>query len=297
MTSVDIPADYPLFAEAKDKVVAITGGATGIGAATVSRLHSLGAYVSFLDVDRKNAEAMIQELSGGNNPVRFYPGSVSVWADQVRFFEGVVAQHGRVDIVLANAGIMSAGEPLLADTLDDEGHLKEPSLAVLDVTLQGVILTSKLAIHTFRKQKSPGSLVITGSAASYVDGAGLPLYNAAKHGVLGLMRSLRDDLAAEPTDIRINLVAPSFVETPFTAHALDIWRQNNLPINQPSDITKALLFLALNREYHGRTIYVAAGIFSEIEGPIEATRATWLGKQNDEWYKQRRDKARLAKEE
>ncbi|CAK7236797.1 hypothetical protein SCUCBS95973_009731 [Sporothrix curviconia] len=293
MTSVDIPADHPLFTEAKDKVVVLTGGATGIGAATVRKLHGLGAFVNFLDVDRKNAEALVQGL-GGSNPVRFYPGSVSVWADQVRFFEGVVAQYGRVDIVLANAGIMSAGEPLLADTLDDAGHLKEPSLGVLDVTLRGVILTSKLAIHTFRKQKSPGSLVITGSAASYVDAPGLPLYGVAKHGVLGLMRSLRDDIAAEPTNIRVNLVAPSFVDTPFTAHALATWKKNNLPINQASDIAKALLFLALNQEYNGRSIYVTGGIFAEIEGPIEATRPTWLGKQNEEWYQQRKATARLA---
>ncbi|CAK7199030.1 hypothetical protein SEUCBS139899_001698 [Sporothrix eucalyptigena] len=285
MTSVDIPADLPLFNEAKDKVIILTGGSTGIGAETVRRLHGLGAFVNFLDVDRTNGEALSKEL--GDN-VRFYPGSVTVWADQLHVFEDVVARHGHIDIVFANAGIDDVVEDLLEDAVDEAGKLKEPTLVVLDVTLRGVLLTSKLAISFFRRQNSPGSLVITGSAASYLDTAGIPVYNAAKHGVLGLVRSLRDQLAAEPAEIRVNLVAPAFVQTKFTAHVLHLWQRDNLPINQPSDIANALLFLALNKDYHGRSIYAAAGKFTEIETSIEQTRATWLGQQNEDWIQQRK---------
>jgi NAD(P)-dependent dehydrogenase (short-subunit alcohol dehydrogenase family) len=78
MTSLEIPVDLLLFQEVKDKVVILTGGATGIGEATVRRLHSLGAIVSFLDVDRANGAKLAAELG---ERVHFYEGSVSVWAD------------------------------------------------------------------------------------------------------------------------------------------------------------------------------------------------------------------------
>lgn len=312
MTSLQIPADLPLFQEAKDKVVILTGGATGIGEATVRWLHSLGAIVNFLDVDRVNGAALAAELG---ERVHFYEGSVSNWADQLRLFDGAVAQYGRVDLVFANAGIDEVVEDVFVDTVDEAtGQLKEPALLVLDVTLRGVVLTTKLALSTFRKQLKAGaagtgtgtpattpggSLVITGSAASYLDTAGIPIYNAAKHGVLGLVRSLRDQLEGETNGgIRINLVAPAFVQTKFTAHVLHLWQRENLPINQPADIANALLFLALNPAYHGRAIYAAGGTYAEVEGPIEATRHTWLGQQNEDWIQKRKANGiRLGKQD
>jgi NAD(P)-dependent dehydrogenase (short-subunit alcohol dehydrogenase family) len=222
--------------------------------------------------------------------------------------------------VFANAGIDEVVEDVFVDTVDDAtGELKEPKLLVLDVTLRGVILTTKLAISTFRKQSKEGekegatetagtgtpggtfggSLVITGSAASYLDTPGIPIYNAAKHGVLGLVRSLRDQLEVETHGgIRINLVAPAFVQTQFTAHVLHLWQRENLPINQPIDIANALLFLGLNPAYHGRAIYSAGGKYAEIEGPIEKTRNVWLGQQFEYWIQKRKvNGIRLGKQD
>ncbi|KAL1903161.1 hypothetical protein Sste5346_000446 [Sporothrix stenoceras] len=314
MTSLEIPADLPLFQQAKDKVVILTGGSTGIGEATVRRLHNLGAVVNFLDVDRVNGAKLAAELG---ERVRFYEGSVSIWADQLRIFEGVIAQYGRVDLVFANAGIDEVVEDVFVDTIDEAtGKLQEPKLLVLDVTLRGVILTTKLAISTFRKQLKAaqegatgtraaktdtpgGSLVITGSAASYLDTPGIPIYNTAKHGVLGLLRSLRDQIEGETHGgIRINLVAPAFVQTQFTAHVLHHWIRESLPINQPIDIANALLFLALNPAYHGRAIYAAGGKYAEIEGTLESTRNVWLGQQFEDWIQKRKvNGIRLGKQD
>ncbi|KJR80505.1 oxidoreductase, short chain dehydrogenase [Sporothrix schenckii 1099-18] len=320
MASLEIPADLPLFQEAKDKVVILTGGATGIGEATVRRLHSLGAIVNVLDVDRVNGAKLAAELGAG---VHFYEGSVSVWADQLRIFDGVIAQYGRVDLVFANAGIDEVVEDVFVDAVDAAtGQLQEPRLLVLDVNLRGVILTTKLALSTFRRQLKAaetegaagtartgtpgntrntrgGSLVITGSAASYLDTPGIPIYNTAKHGVLGLVRSLRDQLEGETHGaIRINLVAPAFVQTQFTAHVLHLWQRENLPINQPADIANALLFLGLNRAYHGRAIYAAGGQYAEIEGAIETTRNVWLGQQFEDWIQKRKvNGIRLGKQD
>lgn len=150
-----------------------------------------------------------------------------------------------------------------------------------------MIYTTKLALSFFRKLNIKGSLVATGSAASYLDTPGIPVYNAAKHGVIGLVRSLRDTLAAEGL-VRVNVVAPWFTLTPFTAKVAGIWQQAGLPQNTPLDVSKAIAFLALNSEYHGKSLYVADGKFTELEGPVQAARDQWLGKQNTAWVDQRK---------
>lgn len=229
--------------------------------------------------------------------VQFFHGSVLDWNDQLSVFETTLQKHGRIDIVLANAGIDEVAEDAFVDSLDEKGRLLPPTLIVLDVTLRGAIYTAKLALSFFRKQQVLGSLVLTGSAASYLDTPGIPIYNAAKHGVLGLVRSLRDSLKAEGL-IRANVVAPAFTQTRFTQHLLELWEKENLPINQPEHIARAITFLALNKEYHGKTLYVAAGAYTEIEGPILASRDTWLGKQNTAWIEQRKSKSiRLGKQD
>ena len=229
--------------------------------------------------------------------VDFYPGSVLVWQDQLNLFQGTVDKYGRIDIVLANAGVDEVLEDVFVDSYDDAGQLKAPTLIVLDINLRGAIYTSKLALSFFRKLGVQGSLVLTGSAASYLDTPGIPVYNASKHGMLGLVRSLRDTLTQEGL-VRANVVAPWFTQTPFTAHVLHLWQGNNLPINQPIDIAWAILFLALNTTYHGKTIYVAGGKYTELEGALEASRGTWLGKENAAAIDKRREaKLKLGKQD
>ncbi|KAJ9145143.1 NAD(P)-binding protein [Pleurostoma richardsiae] len=286
MSAIEIAPDSRVFSDVRDKVVILTGGATGIGAATVRLLNEHGAIVSFLDVNKAVGEELAAEL--GDN-VHFFHGSVTTWEDQLKVFEWTVEKYGRVDIVLANAGIDEVVEDAFADKFDESGKLQAPTLIVLDVTLRGVIFTIKLALSYFRRLKIRGSIVATGSAASYLDTPGIPVYNAAKHGVLGLVRSLRDSLKEEGL-IRANVVAPSFTATPFTKNLIHFWRREGLPINEPEQIARAILFLAVNPDYHGKSLYVAAGTYTELEGPILATQEQWLGKQNTAWVNLRKTK-------
>ncbi|OAA54248.1 NAD(P)-binding domain protein [Niveomyces insectorum RCEF 264] len=290
MTTVHIPADLPLFAEAKGKVVVLTGGSTGIGEATVRLFHRLGAFVHFLDIDTKNGERLANEL--GSN-VTFYPGSVIEWADQLHVFESAVAAHGHVDIVLANAGIDEVAEDAFVDTFDAAtGKLQPPTLVVLDVNLRGVLYSAKLALSFFRRYPAPdgpggGSFVATASAASYLDTPGIPVYNAAKHGVLGFMRSLRNTLPPA-AHIRVNVVAPAFVQTKFTQHLLAAWQHAGLPVNQPDQVAPALAYLALNGACQGQALFVAGGTYTELEGPIDAARAAWMGPANAAWVNRKK---------
>ncbi|KAI5857331.1 NAD(P)-binding protein [Durotheca rogersii] len=184
-------------------------------------------------------------------------------------FEKTLARHGHIDIVVGNAGIDEVVEDAFVDRLDYNGCVQPSTLIVLDVTLRGVIYTTKLALSFFRP----------------------------KHGVLGLVRSLRDSLKTEGL-VRANVVAPAFTQTRFTQHLLETWRANDWPINQPEDVARAISFLALNPDYHGKTLYIAAGTYTELEDPIQASRETWLGKQNTAWVDSRKAKGvRLGKQD
>ncbi len=212
-------------------------------------------------------------------------------------FEKTVKKHGRVDVVLGNTGIDEVAEDAFADTFDDEGKLKAPTLVVLDVNIRGAIYTTKLALSYFRRLGIKGSLVLTGSAASYLDTPGIPVYNASKHGVIGLVRSLRDTLQEEGL-IRANVVAPWFTLTPFTAKVAGVWQEKGLPVNTPAQVARAIVYLALNRDYHGKSIYVSNGRYTELEEAVQASRNIWLGEQNTAWVDQRKAvKIKLGKQD
>ena len=226
-------------------------------------------------------------LSEPSSAIDFYHGSVLRWEDQLLLFERTVESHGRVDIILANAGIHEKMEDVFADTYDEGGHLAEPKLMVLDINLRSVIFTTKLALHFFRKLNIPGSIVLTGSAASYLPTPGIPMYNTSKHGLIGLLRSLRDTLAKDGL-VRLNVAAPAFTETPFSEKSLAMWQREGLPINQPADVAKVIVFLAINASFHGKGVYIAGGVSTEIEDSIEETRELWLGKQKTAWVDARK---------
>lgn len=192
------------------------------------------------------------------------------WNDQLNLFESTVAKHGRIDVVLANAGVHEKLEDVFADIFDSNGRLQEPSLVVLDINLRGAVFTTKLALHYFRKQPGLGSIVLTGSLASYLPTTGIPMYNTSKHGLLGLMRSLRGTLASQDQErIRINLVAPAFTRTPFTEKSLEMWQRENLPINKPEDVARAIVYVAVNDKFNGKGVYIAGGKSTELEDSIE----------------------------
>lgn len=229
--------------------------------------------------------------------VDFHHGSVIVWQDQLNLFEKTIQKHGRIDAVIANAGVDEALEDVFEDVLDTTGQIKEPTLVVLDVNLRGAIYTAKLALSFFRKLNHKGSLTLTGSAASYLDTPGIPVYNAAKHGILGLMRSLRDTLTKEDL-VRVNVVAPWFTQTPFTAYALEQWQTLSLPINQPVDVALAIIYLAVHTDVHGKSIFIAGGKYSELEDRIESLKPSWLGQETTDAINVRRTgNLRLGKQD
>lgn len=172
MSNINITADD--LSGLKDKVAIITGAGQGIGlaAAQLFALHGAIVYIA----DLHPPEKLPQRAS-------FVKCDVTKWADLLALFTRVQQEHGRIDTVIANAGIAEV-EDLFVDEFDEAtGALREPKHTVIAVNLIGVINTIKLAVHHMRKQSSTGSIILTSSSAGYIGEPGLPAYTATKHAV------------------------------------------------------------------------------------------------------------------
>lgn len=152
------------------KTAIITGGSSGIGLAAVQLLTSRGATVHILDINPPSGD---EALPHG---AHFHRCNTAVWAELRGAFDSV---SGPIDFAFANAGVSEEAD-YFADTLDDDGRLAEPAYRVLDVNVRGVYNFVKLALSRMRKEKTPGSIVITTSASGYAPEQSLPVYSSGK---------------------------------------------------------------------------------------------------------------------
>jgi SDR family mycofactocin-dependent oxidoreductase len=267
------------------KVAFITGAARGQGRSHAIRLAAEGADIIAVDICEdvpgipyagateadlaetvKQVEALDRRIVATKADVRDYAGLKAALDDGV-------SQLGRLDIVSANAGIgMSRGRS--QDLTDDIWR------DMIDVNLTGVWHTAKAAIPTLIEGGRGGAIVLTSSVAGLMAVKNIAHYVSAKHGVVGLMRTLALELA--PHSIRVNSIHPTQVDTPMIQNEAT-WQlfrpdlehptredfvpasqtMNALPIPwvEPIDISNALLFLASDeaRYITGVTLPVDAG--------------------------------------
>ena len=181
------------------RVVAITGGARGIGRATAAALISQGARVAIGDIDNALAERTAQELGGGTIGL---PLDVTNRASFDQFLTEVEARLGPLDVLINNAGIMPIG-PFLEET-------DATAARMIDINLHGVIFGSKLALERFQR-RGRGHLVNIASAAGKAGFPGGATYCATKHAVVGLCEAIRAELRG--TGIEISVVMPVVVNT------------------------------------------------------------------------------------
>lgn len=186
-------------AEFEGLVAVVTGGASGLGAATAKKLHEAGASVAVLDL---NPDQAAEGLFAVKTDVA---DDASVRAA----IEAVAAHFGRLDILVNNAGIGAQGT--IADNDDDEW------LRVLNINLLGVVRTSRAALPHLRK--SPAAAIVnTGSIAATAGLPGRALYSATKGAVHALTRAMAADHLRE--GIRVNCVAPGTADTPWIGRLL-----------------------------------------------------------------------------
>jgi NAD(P)-dependent dehydrogenase (short-subunit alcohol dehydrogenase family) len=209
----------------RDKVIVITGGARGIGFATATALHNLGAKVAIGDVD----EAKLKE-SAADLALDVY-GKLDVTdADSfATFLDAVERQLGPVDVLINNAGIMPAGK-----VIDESDELTR---RILDINTYGVILGSKLAAQRMVPRRS-GHIINIASLAGESPTPGLATYCASKYAVLGFTDSAR--IEYRDTGVQFSSVLPTFTNTELTAGTTGAKFVKNA---EPEDIANAIIGL------------------------------------------------------
>jgi 2-dehydro-3-deoxy-L-rhamnonate dehydrogenase (NAD+) len=181
-----------------DRTALITGAGRGIGLAIAERLSADGARVALMDRDAPAVEAAAKRLGG-----RAFVGDVAVSKDVDGVVQAAHDWHGRLDIVVNNAGITGRSYPTWELTDQDWAE-------VLAIDLTGVFLVCRAAVRLMRARRS-GRIVNIASIAGKEGNATLVPYSAAKAGVIGLTKALAKEVATE--GILVNAVAPAVIET------------------------------------------------------------------------------------
>ena len=224
-----------------DKVAVITGGASGIGAATALQLAREGAKVMIADISAAGADTAARLAAQGFD-VAYERVDVSKEEHICSMVNATVSRWSRLDIMVANAGISGVGR---ADATSLESWQR-----VLDVNLTGVFLCSKHAVPAMRANGG-GAIVNTASVMGLVGPRGAVAYASAKGAVVNLTRATALDYAAE--NIRINAVCPGFLNDPTNSGGAArseaemqqlIARHPIGRIGRPEDIAHAIAFLA-----------------------------------------------------
>jgi NAD(P)-dependent dehydrogenase (short-subunit alcohol dehydrogenase family) len=184
------------------RVAAVTGGSRGLGLAMAWALVRNGATVLIGSLSETDNQSALERLNGIGGQARGRHLDVTSRESCAAFVADAVARHGRLDIMLCNAGI-SIAQPALETS---EATWEK----TLGVDLTGVFNSAVAAAEQMRTQATGGSIVVTSSNASLVAFQGMSAYGAAKGGVNQLVRSLA--LEWGPHTIRVNAVAPGWTD-------------------------------------------------------------------------------------
>jgi NAD(P)-dependent dehydrogenase (short-subunit alcohol dehydrogenase family) len=227
------------------KVVAITGGGSGIGKETAARFVAEGASVVINGRDLAKLEAAAREIDPSGRKVAISAGDIADPATGAALVDTAVSRFGGLDVLVNNAGVFNP-KPFLELTEKDYDWY-------LDTILKGKFFAAQAAA-TAMKNKG-GAIVQTGSmwAIQAIGATPSAAYSAANAGVHAMVRNLAIELA--PYNIRINAVAPAVVETPvYNTFMSDAQVRETLPTfnalhplgrnGQPRDVAEAILFLA-----------------------------------------------------
>jgi NAD(P)-dependent dehydrogenase (short-subunit alcohol dehydrogenase family) len=240
------------------KIAVITGANSGIGLASAKRFVAEGAHVYITGRRQEELDKAVQIIGTGVTAVQ---GDVSNLDDLVRLFAKVRSDHGRIDVLFANAGL-GALEPL--------GKITETSFdRVFGVNVKGTVFTVQTGLPLMREG---GSIILTGSTTGSMGTPAFSIYSATKAAIRNLARSWALDLKG--TGIRVNVLSPGATATPGLLNALAKTGQKEAMIAglieqsplgrmaDPDDIADVALFLASDdsRSMTGSEIFVDGGM-------------------------------------
>jgi acetoacetyl-CoA reductase len=223
----------------KDRVAIVTGGTRGIGAAITTALTNAGAHVAAgYSKGKESAEAHAAKVQAAGGSMSVHQGRIDDFADCRRVVEEVLAQHGRVDYLVNNAGI----------TVDKTLRRMTPEdwKAVIDVNLSGAFNMTK-AVLEHMIERGSGRIVNISSVIGETGNVGQANYAASKAGLFGFTKSLALEMAQK--GITANVVAPGFIGTEMVEAipkaALDkvIEKIPQRRLGRPEEVARVVRFL------------------------------------------------------
>ena len=237
-----------------DKTALVTGATGGIGAAIAKALHAQGAVVAVSGTRIDALEALAAELG---ERVHVCPADLSDPAAAPALIATAEAAMGRVDILVNNAGLTKDG---LALRMSDADWAK-----VLDIDLAAPFRLSRAALKFMLRRKA-GRIINIGSVVGSTGNPGQANYCAAKAGLIGLTKSLAQEVASR--GITVNLIAPGFIATPMTDVLPEAQRgalAEKIPLGRlgaPADIAAAVVYLAAAEAgwITGTTLHINGGM-------------------------------------
>jgi len=258
-----------------DRVAIVTGGASGIGAATVRRFADEGARVLIADLQEDRGKQLAADLG---EAAAFRRVDVTREEDVKGAVDEAVERWGRLDVMFNNAGFGGALGPIESTTVEEFD-------LTFDVLLKGPFLGIKHAAPVMKRQRS-GSIISTASVAGLQTGYSPHLYSVAKAAVIHLTRSVALELGE--WGIRVNCICPGIIATPLAAGRIDVSDEQLAKlkgmlahsqaigrIGDPEDIANAALWLASDESSFvtGHAQVVDGGAFA---GRPWSKQADWI---------------------
>lgn len=240
------------------KVAIITGATRGIGKGVAEVFAKNGANIAFTYVSSdEQAKKVEEELKQYGVKAKAYKSDASIYSQAEKFIEEVVADFGKIDAIVNNAGITRDGllMRMTEENWDD----------VMNVNLKSVFNITKCALKTLLKQRY-GSIINMSSVVGIEGNAGQSNYAASKAGIIGFTKSVAQEIGSR--NIRSNAIAPGFIETEMTAQLdesiMKGWIED-IPMKRagtPEDVANAALFLAsdLSAYVNGQVLNVCGGM-------------------------------------
>jgi 3-oxoacyl-[acyl-carrier protein] reductase len=245
---------------ASKRTVIITGGSKGIGRACCLRFAREGATIVFLhyDPDELKANETLALLDEMGVVARAKKLDISSLGDVEGFFQEVIGEFQRMDVLVNNAGITK--DALLMRMSEDQWD------QTLLVNLKGVFNCTKAAVRSMIKQRS-GRIINISSVVGQIGNSGQSNYAASKAGIIGFTKSVARELAAR--GITVNTVAPGFINTDMTEKLADKVKETFLAripmgrIGEPDEVAEAVYWLAsVSANYiTGQVIHVNGGLY------------------------------------
>jgi 3-oxoacyl-[acyl-carrier protein] reductase len=240
------------------KVALVTGAAQGIGKAVSLLLARNGADIIVSDINLEKAEETAKEVQTLGRKALAIKVDVATLGDVEKMVEAILAQFGKVDILINNAGI--ARDKLILRMTEEDWD------AVLNINLKGTFNCTKAVVRHMSKQKS-GKIVNIASVVGEMGNAGQGNYAASKAGVIGFTKTIAREFAHR--GINVNAIAPGYIETPMTDALPDKVKEELkrlIPMDRlgkPEDVAEAVLFLVSESANYitGQVLNVNGGIY------------------------------------